>query len=79
MINNRKKPYIAELNNKKLGQYETVEEAHLKWQIEKSNHIKQLANKYKHIVDEKVIDGLLKRAYNLDNDIAQGRITTFLR
>ncbi|AFC21632.1 HNH endonuclease [Cronobacter phage vB_CsaM_GAP32] len=78
MINEYKKPFYSQLNNKSLGSFETNEEAHLAWQLAKRDSLTCLIKKYKDIVNPDVINGLQKRIDILTNDIDNNLITATL-
>lgn len=76
----RAKPFCSEIyqNKKKrnLGYYYTPEEAHVPWQREKVKYFEKLIEKYKNIVDSRVIDGLQRRIDIINDDIKNGRLTS---
>lgn len=66
MTSERKRPFIAEINNKKIGQYRTPEEAHKKWQSAKVEQLIFLAKSWFGKIDDRAILGLVKRAYLIE-------------
>lgn len=76
---NRTKPYAANIKKCKkripLGVYSTPEAAHRAWQRAKKEYIIELSEQYKNNVPPAVIDGLLRRASILEDDLLHHRIT----
>lgn len=59
IFDKRTKKYRASLENKYLGQYETVEEAFLKYKTEKEAKIKSLVEKYSELLPDRTKQALL--------------------
>lgn len=69
MISERNKPFVAEINNKKLGSFKTPEEAHRCWQKAKVENLLSLAVNWFGKVDHQAIEGLVERAYLIEVDM----------
>ncbi|WJJ58515.1 hypothetical protein NDO71_orf149 [Klebsiella phage vB_KpnM_NDO71] len=69
MVNERSRPFVAELNNRKLGSFKTASEAHQCWQKAKMCYFRELAERYKNIVDRKAVEVLLLRAYKIEQHL----------
>ena len=63
-----RKGYLAEYNENKLGVYPTVELAYEVYASEKEKVIRQLADKYKNIIPEKVYNALYAYRFDINND-----------
>lgn len=75
MVNERSRPFVAEINNKKIGSFAIPEEAHAAWQKEKIKHLTDTAKRYKGVVDNKVIVGIMSRVEILREHLKKGIIT----
>jgi hypothetical protein len=75
MVNERKKPYVAEINNTKIGSFTSAREAHRAWQESKVSSLVQTATDWTGKIDDRAILGLVKRAYLIELDIKNKSIT----
>lgn len=79
MVNERKKPFIAEIvkygKGVKIGSFETPEEAHRAWQLAKIEYLNELIIKYQTFVIPNVLNGLQNRIDILKSDIDNNIIT----
>lgn len=76
MVSERARPYVAEINNRKIGTFPDSCSAHRAWQIEKSSQFVSLASEWYGIIDDRAIVGLLGRAYLIELDVKNRRKTT---
>lgn len=82
MVNEYKKPFVAQLRKECLGTFETEEEAHAAWQKGKELKIRSVANEWKNSNDQSFRDdvfrAILDRADILKRDRENGVITISL-
>lgn len=75
----KKKPFSAQINlegkNKYLGSYKTAQEAHKAWQMAKRTKVCEMIDKYKDLVDSRVIDRLISIANLLEKDFSLNKET----
>lgn len=75
MTSERSHPFVAEINNKKLGNFKTALDAHRCWQQAKVGNLVRLATEWFGKVDHRAITGLVERAYLIEIDRKKGSRT----
>lgn len=75
MTSERSRPFVAEMNNRKLGNFKTALEAHRRWQQAKVENLIGLAAEWFGKVDHRAISGLVERAYLIEMDMKNGTKT----
>ncbi|AMM43628.1 HNH endonuclease [Pectobacterium phage vB_PcaM_CBB] len=75
------KPYVSQIKKfgkvKSLGMYSTPEEAHRAWQLEKIKYFQELIERFSYL-DDKILNGIQRRIFLLEDDIKNNRITKIL-